>query len=697
METLRYIERKTKNRKGSIWKSMLLALAVSLGFWLCMGHLFGLSWSPGEMFSGGLGSGLCTAWNQAADILGSSDYILLTKTAGGGDSAGLVLTLCFLGTAVLAWFLIRSRRLWTLLIFVFPAVLGAAFQMSLGMAGTGVLAAALLASAGYMKLPDGFWMVVILAGALTGFCMLLIQIPGISNLAERPYAVREIQTAASGWFRDLWYGTNGLGNGDLTERERSAGTGTALEVTMSVPQSMYLRGFTGDMYTGDSWEHLPASVYYNAGNLMYWLEQKDFSPAGQVGQAAALTGQEQGRNQIEITLKDADGQYAYIPYEIQDAEIENTRNWGNEFFTSQKGSRIRSYTCSANDNSVKSWTSIAGELFTDAQNQEADRERIQEYLLNESYYNEFVYNNYTYISKSDRKLLYQSFGSGGDQLKGHIDYKKAISDIRSYLKDNFIYTENLGAKAGQADALEEFLSTKKGYDVQFATAATLLFRYYGIPARYVEGYLITPEDADGVQPGETIRIMRDRIHAWTEIYIDGVGFVPVEVSPPYEGLMEEADMEIGISNNSLLRTFSRENTGGASEDTELISGGDEEKQQLVPYRLILTVTVCVLILFLLILAARILYRRFAGTLKRKRLFQKGEPKIAVSAIYGYMERMHYPISGELRALGNRAAYSRHPVSEAERKQMLICCKEAKKEKKNHDRECRKREKKKNKI
>ena len=43
--------------------------------------------------------------------------------------------------------------------------------------------------------------------------------------------------------------------------------------------------------------------------------------------------------------------------------------------------------------------------------------------------------------------------------------------------------------------LEEFLVSKKGYDVQFATAATLMFRYYGIPARYVEGYLITPKDA----------------------------------------------------------------------------------------------------------------------------------------------------------------------------------------------------------
>ena len=93
--------------------------------------------------------------------------------------------------------------------------------------------------------------------------------------------------------------------------------------------------------------------------------------------------------------------------------------------------------------------------------------------------------------------------------------------------------------------------------MQYATAATLLFRYYGIPARYVEGYLVTPEDVEGVQPGETIELSGERIHAWTEIYVDGIGFVPVEVSPAFEGVMEEADLSIGISNDSLVRSFER--------------------------------------------------------------------------------------------------------------------------------------------
>ena len=622
MEKLLFTQRKTADSKSRVWKEILLALAVSLGVWLCLGRIFGLSWTPGQSFRGGIGGGLSALWNQAADVLGNSDYVLLGKTAGQSESVGLILTLFFLGTAVFAFFLIRSRRLWTLLFFTVPCVLNVIFQVRMGIAGTAVLAAALLAAAAYMKSGDGFWMKAILAGGLAVLCGLVIQLPGISDLAGRPEPVNAVQTAADSFFRKRWFGSDSLGNGDLMKRERKTDSGTALEITMSSPQSLYLRGFVGDMYTGEAWEALPASVYYNAQNLMYWLEENGFQALGQIGQAAALTGETEGENEIQVTVKNADRQYAYIPYETENVQAAGIRNWGNEFLTSPKGGRIRSYTVTAGDNAVKSWTTAAAKLFTTAQNEDGNPEAVREYLLNESYYNEYIYTNDTYLSKTDRELLYQKFGSAGDQSEGHIDYKKAIHDIRAYLKDNFIYTENLGAAGEKTGALEEFLTEKKGYDVQYATAATLLFRYYGIPARYVEGYLVTPEDVEGVQPGETIELSGERIHAWTEIYVDGIGFVPVEVSPAFEGVMEEADLSIGISNDSLVRSFERENSGGASDPAELISGGDEERQQELPYWIAVAVVLGILFLALLLLAARACWRRFAGSLKRRRLLAR---------------------------------------------------------------------------
>ena len=51
MEKLLFTQRKTADSKSRVWKEILLALAVSLGVWLCLGRIFGLSWTPGTEFS----------------------------------------------------------------------------------------------------------------------------------------------------------------------------------------------------------------------------------------------------------------------------------------------------------------------------------------------------------------------------------------------------------------------------------------------------------------------------------------------------------------------------------------------------------------------------------------------------------------------------------------------------------------------
>ena len=231
--------------------------------------------------------------------------------------------------------------------------------------------------------------------------------------------------------------------------------------------------------------------------------------------------------------------------------------------------------------------------------------------------------------------------------------------------------------------LEEFLVSKKGYDVQFATAATLMFRYYGIPARYVEGYVITPKDAKKMESGKPEIIPKTNAHAWVEIYVDGTGFVPIEVSPPYRKIMEEADMEVGISNNTLLRPF--DNEGGANnkaQETEM--SGDDNKHITFPVIII----ICGIIgLILLAIVIRLFWKYvicFKKFLNRRKLFNKAAPKQAVSAMYSYMEEQKYPIKEGVRALGNKAAYSQEELSDKERKEMLMALKSAAKEKKKNE-------------
>lgn len=88
------------------------------------------------------------------------------------------------------------------------------------------------------------------------------------------------------------------------------------------------------------------------------------------------------------------------------------------------------------------------------------------------------------------------------------------------------YDLNTPAVPKGEDFVTYFLEESgRGYCVHFATAATLLLRLQGIPARYVSGYALTvPEEG-------TAQVLDANAHAWVEIFLDGYGWYPVEVTP----------------------------------------------------------------------------------------------------------------------------------------------------------------------
>lgn len=67
--------------------------------------------------------------------------------------------------------------------------------------------------------------------------------------------------------------------------------------------------------------------------------------------------------------------------------------------------------------------------------------------------------------------------------------------------------------------------SETGYCTHFATAATVLLRAAGIPARYVTGYLV---DA---RAGKPVMVAERSAHAWVECYISGIGWQVLEPTP----------------------------------------------------------------------------------------------------------------------------------------------------------------------
>lgn len=90
------------------------------------------------------------------------------------------------------------------------------------------------------------------------------------------------------------------------------------------------------------------------------------------------------------------------------------------------------------------------------------------------------------------------------------------AQIMNFLSEGYPYSLDVSHVPEDTDFIDYFLfSEKKGYCTYFATAATIMCRIAGIPARYVEGFNMNEErDSDGVY------IVRNhRAHAWTEILV----------------------------------------------------------------------------------------------------------------------------------------------------------------------------------
>lgn len=667
MGKLIYTDRKNKARV--IVCEVVLALLTAVAVMSVITDLFNIKFNISNIASGGIAGGFACFVNSIADTLLINDGIVLKQLSGAAAGCELFVVLSTVVIAALIYLIFKSGKKG--LIFIIPVL--ALLPMLLTSARQGAfsllfLCLMTLISFSYMKtkgsnLVPGI--VQIIAIALVIFVAL--GFPVISNFFERTDFVSAIKDFTTKNVSNLYYGTAPLGNGELSGDKRNIQDETALEVTMSKPQATYLRGYVGESYTSDRWSALPYATYKESRNLMFWLDNEDFNGLGQLGQADSLVN-DTNTIDIQIEVKDANKKYAYLPYEYS-GENEGLLNWYDSYITDGNFGRMKSYDFKAYENATGSWTDTAGKLFTFSTN-----EKISEYLTDESWFNEFVYENYTYLSSKEISLMQEYIGDRGDQSEGHIEYSTAIKKVRDYLNQNFIYTQDPGLS--QVAVMEEFFKSKKGYDTHFATAATFMFRYYGIPARYVEGYLVTPEDVKNAGEDGQMSISQQNVHAWVEIYIDGIGFVPIEVSPEYYDVMPQANLDTGFENSIVRSDFRPENSGGGASTNQVLQNSTSQDES--NFMQVIKIIVLILLAILLMTILALLLRKFINSYKKFTFFKKGEPKKAVATMFDYMETKGLSFDERVNELGNKAAYSRQSISQEERDFMLFQVKSAKK-------------------
>lgn len=611
-------------------------------------------------------------------------------------------------------FIVRRTIGWAGIALLMPVVVVSVFEAvnhtgiwsALLFAGTALLICRSLAlvpgvkDASSVMLPA---MAVLLVAALLGAGILMVMPGSIPD--KTAYLLQKNQRNILNDFHRMRYETNTytvLPEGDFAAiSEPDFNYETVLQLNMSQSDSIYLRGYIGEVYTDLGWEPIDKKVMNTYTGLFYQLHKNNFYPQTQLADLARIldnTLSDEDALTIEVQNAAACRGYIYAPYELlkadntllpDDSLLESRLTSGGLFGTV-------GYKLTVLPNQVKRYKALA-EMLDQQSTHPSDA--LRSYLEQESKYRSFVYEQYTVISPQDSALLTAYIGDPGVAGQTHVAYKDAKNNILAILERHLEYSDDNAAFNGDGSFIRYIMrKNQSASTVGYASIAVMMLRHYGIPARYVEGYLITPDDAEAMGDGGDIEILDYNAHAWAEYYHDGVGWIPFEVDPNYLGVME------GITDPP---SYGQSNQGGASEEPEEIPperdhnrNNDEDagflEKLLETLRLLMPLLLTLFVLALLV--GGWLYYRFKRIEKRKKACTQSDANAAVCSMMAYIlvllaavdisEQTHSPIrlvSDVSRDLGDtvgteyedavgvflKAAFSCQTVSQPERERVTV--------------------------
>lgn len=125
-------------------------------------------------------------------------------------------------------------------------------------------------------------------------------------------------------------------------------------------------------------------------------------------------------------------------------------------------------------------------------------------------------------------------------------YDKAIA-IRDYLIETYPYDFYPPPQAPNTDAVDQFLFVdQRGVCEHFVSAMVVMLRSQGIPARLAAGY----GSGDYNQVTGYYEVRADDAHAWTEMYVPGYGWIPLDPTPGWTGSPQTGRVQRWLFSNA---------------------------------------------------------------------------------------------------------------------------------------------------
>ncbi len=312
---------------------------------------------------------------------------------------------------------------------------------------------------------------------------------------------------------------------------------TVLQITMPKPSdTFYLRGFVGSEYTGRSWKELPSSKLRELKEISDGFENPGLYTMLFDSYSLKNTGSSMPKYGFAIKNISAGRDHLYMPYNLVPESVSRYSEETGGGFDSGEETYFGQFYDPSEYYGYKGifrmkWN-ISRTMFAD-----------------EAAYRRFVYENYLELPDEHTRLdeifddnyyeyiTAEEIQTGKSTLDEMTVFSRKLYYIKSWLRNNCEYSLSAGKLPAGQDFIDRFLETRKGSCSHFASTAVMMCRAAGIPARYVEGYIVKPSSdfPVSVKTGqtETIDITDARAHAWVEIYVDGFGWYPMEFTSGY--------------------------------------------------------------------------------------------------------------------------------------------------------------------
>lgn len=144
----------------------------------------------------------------------------------------------------------------------------------------------------------------------------------------------------------------------------------------------------------------------------------------------------------------------------------------------------------------------------------------EDYAAAELEYRSYAHDYYTRLPQSTGDAMLAVAAGAGI----YPDSPGLIEAVAALVQASVPYDLNTEPYPSTDYALYFFNGAESGYCVHYATAAAAMYRALGVPARVTEGFLFDS------QAREFTDVRGKDAHAWVEVYLDGLGWLPVEVT-----------------------------------------------------------------------------------------------------------------------------------------------------------------------